>query len=148
MIDITETRLATAALSAAQARLSMAAEVGGIASWERNLETGEGRWDPLLFRFFGLEHDVVFDRRRIGHLGQVDLLAAEWAAELQRKEQDRPDAESDEDADPEVDRGTIHTAPRNMKAVMTKSSARMASEEITTVRVVAVDTPSAVGFES
>ena len=55
VLDITETRLATAALSAAQARLSLAAEVGGIASWERNLETGEGRWDPLLSRFYGLE---------------------------------------------------------------------------------------------
>ena len=55
VIDITETRVASAALSVAQARLSLAAEVGGIASWERNLETGEGRWDPLLFRFYGLE---------------------------------------------------------------------------------------------
>jgi PAS domain S-box-containing protein len=54
VIDITETRVATAALSAAQARLSLAAEVGGIASWERNLETGEGRWDPLLFHFYGM----------------------------------------------------------------------------------------------
>src|SRR5262249_26735060 len=54
VIDITETRLASAALSAAQARLSLAAEVGGIASWERNLETGEGRWDPLMLRFYGL----------------------------------------------------------------------------------------------
>ncbi|HTT13143.1 MAG TPA: PAS domain-containing protein [Burkholderiaceae bacterium] len=55
VLDITETRTASAALSAAQARLSLAAEVGGIASWERNLETGEARWDPLLFRFYGLE---------------------------------------------------------------------------------------------
>jgi hypothetical protein len=55
VIDITESRQASAALSAAQARLSLAAEVGGIASWERNLETGAGRWDPLLFRFYGLE---------------------------------------------------------------------------------------------
>ena len=55
VLDITETRMASAALSAAQSRLSLAAEVGGIASWERNVETGEGRWDPLLFRFYGLE---------------------------------------------------------------------------------------------
>jgi PAS domain S-box-containing protein len=55
VIDITETRVASAALSVAQARLSLAAEVAGVASWERNLETGEGRWDPLLYRFYGLE---------------------------------------------------------------------------------------------
>jgi len=36
--------------------------------------------------------------------------------------------------------------PRNMKTVRTKSTARIASEPITTVRVVAVATPSAVGF--
>jgi hypothetical protein len=35
-----------------------------------------------------------------------------------------------------------------MKVVMMKSSARIASDEMTTVRVVAVETPSAVGFES
>jgi len=54
VIDITEARMATAALSAAQARLSLAAEVGGNRLLERNLETGEGRWDPLLFHFYGM----------------------------------------------------------------------------------------------
>jgi PAS domain S-box-containing protein len=54
VIDVTETRTAGEALSEARDRLSLAAEVGGIASWERNLETGEGRWDELLFRFYGL----------------------------------------------------------------------------------------------
>ena len=38
--------------------------------------------------------------------------------------------------------------PRNMNTVSTKSSARMASAELTTVRVVAPDTPSAVGCAS
>ena len=38
--------------------------------------------------------------------------------------------------------------PVNMNAVRTKSSARIASEDVTTVRVVARDTPSAVGFAS
>jgi len=52
VIDITEARMATAALSAAQARLSLAAEVGGIASG-RNLETGEGRWIPVV-HFYGM----------------------------------------------------------------------------------------------
>jgi hypothetical protein len=35
-----------------------------------------------------------------------------------------------------------------MKTVITKSSARIASDDITTVRVVALETPSAVGFAS
>ncbi|HXF45615.1 MAG TPA: PAS domain-containing protein, partial [Burkholderiaceae bacterium] len=55
VMDVTDTRTASEALSDARDRLSLAAEVGGIASWERNLETGEGRWDPLLFRFYGLQ---------------------------------------------------------------------------------------------
>jgi PAS domain S-box-containing protein len=55
VMDVTDTRTASEALSEARDRLSLAAEVGAIASWERNLETGEGRWDPLLFRFYGLQ---------------------------------------------------------------------------------------------
>ena len=42
----------------------------------------------------------------------------------------------------------IPQAPLNMNAVSTKSSARIASDEVTTVRVVARDTPSAVGAAS
>ena len=58
--------------------------------------------------------------------------------------------DDDEDSDPEVDRGTVHMtlAPRNMKTVITKSSARIMREDMTTVRVVALETPSAVGFAS
>ena len=44
-----------------------------------------------------------------------------------------------------VERFTFYLPPRNMKTVSKKSSARIASDEPTTVRVVAVDTPSAVG---
>jgi hypothetical protein len=51
-------------------------------------------------------------------------------------------------ADPEVENGTVHEVPRNMNEVRTKSSARIASAEVTTVRVIARDTPSAVGTES
>src|SRR5581483_619906 len=66
-------------------------------------------------------------------------------ADLEREKDDRADPDGDENADPEVDRGAIHTpSPRNMKTVSTKSSARMTSEEATTVRVVALETPSAV----
>src|SRR5262249_27350838 len=69
---------------------------------------------------------------------------------LEGEEQNGAEADRHENAHPEVDRGAVHTlrAPRNMNTVMTKSSARMASEEMTTVRVVALATPSAVGFAS
>ena len=55
-----------------------------------------------------------------------------------------------ERADPQVERRSveIHPTPRNMNTVSTKSSPRIASELSTTVRVVAVETPSAVGFAS
>jgi hypothetical protein len=57
-------------------------------------------------------------------------------------------ADRHEDTDPEVEHSTVHPLPLNMKDVSTKSSARMASAEVTTVRVIARDTPSAVGAES
>src|SRR5262249_24844832 len=73
-------------------------------------------------------------------------------AHLEREEQDRADADCDEDSDPEIDRGAppfhVWDIPLNMKTVSTKSSARIASELSTTVRVVALDTPSAVGLAS
>ena len=60
------------------------------------------------------------------------------------------DAGDDKNSDPEIDRGAVHPPlpPVNMSAVRTKSSASMASEDITTVRVVARETPSAVGAAS
>src|SRR5262249_16279278 len=71
-------------------------------------------------------------------------------AHLEAKKQQPAKPRSDEDADPQVDAGAFHFAlpPVNMSAVSMKSSARMASDEVTTVRVVAPDTPSAVGGAS
>src|SRR5690606_30632748 len=66
----------------------------------------------------------------------------------QREKEQRPDADENEDPDPQVERGTAHDVPRNMNEVSTKSSARMASAELTTVRVIAREMPSAVGWQS
>ncbi len=69
--------------------------------------------------------------------------------DLQREEHDRGQPDRHENADPQVDRGAIHAPiPLNMNTVRMKSSARIASEASTTVRVVAEDTPSAVGLAS
>ncbi len=87
--------------------------------------------------------DVVERRLQMVARGATDRREV---ADLERQECDRSDADDDEDADPQIDCRAVHTPmPRNMKTVRTKSSARMASELATTVRVVAVDTPSAVG---
>ncbi len=69
------------------------------------------------------------------------MVEGKQVADLEREKQDRAEADGHEDADPEVDRGAVHAtfAPRNMNTVSTKSSARIASEETTTVRVVALD---------
>jgi hypothetical protein len=68
---------------------------------------------------------------------------------LQRQEENCAKPNGDENADPEIDCGTIHEPiPLNMNTVNTKSSARIANEDTTTVRVVALETPSAVGFAS
>ena len=54
IVDVTDQRRAARELDEAQQRLRLAAEAGRFASWERNLETGEGRWDPILFDFYGI----------------------------------------------------------------------------------------------
>ena len=38
--------------------LDMTQEVGRLAVWERDIPSGTGRWDPHMFRFFGLSPDA------------------------------------------------------------------------------------------
>ena len=104
--------------------------------------------DPgRLHRRAQLEAADVVEARLESISGRV--VERQQVADLERHEQDRAEADRDEDADPEVDCRTIHwPPPRNMNTVMTKSSARIASDDMTTVRVVAIDTPSAVGLAS
>ncbi len=48
-IDITERKSAEAELSAARERLARCTEASGIGTWDRDLVTGEGRWNDTLF---------------------------------------------------------------------------------------------------
>src|SRR5260370_39064625 len=120
------------------------------------------------FRTFGVERDGLdaahdhargLDRRT--QLEATDIVEArlqmiarrpvqrKQISHLQRQKKDRAKPDGDENADPEIDRRTIHEPiPLNMNTVNTKSSARIASEDTTTVRVFTLETPSAVGFAS
>jgi PAS domain S-box-containing protein len=53
-IDVTASREAADRLRDALQRLRMATEASRIGSWERDLRTGSGQWDPVLFRLFGM----------------------------------------------------------------------------------------------
>ena len=57
-IDITELRQTQQTLRAAHDRLSLATAASRIASWERDLSTGAGKWDPPMFGFYGLPPDA------------------------------------------------------------------------------------------
>jgi len=73
VLDVTASHEASKALAEARERLAMAAAAGGIASWERDLETGEGRWDPLMFRLFGIpEADTAPPLSRVIEMSHPD----------------------------------------------------------------------------
>jgi len=52
--DVTQLRQAQAQSREALERLQRATDVSGIGTWERNLRTGEARWDATLFTLYGL----------------------------------------------------------------------------------------------
>src|SRR5258708_31733499 len=82
------------------------------------------------------------------HLVGVGDAEPAHVSNLERQDQQRADAGTDEQSHPQVEHRAFHHTPRNMNAVNTKSRPRMASDDVTTVRVVAPDTPSAVGGAS
>ncbi|MDP1790248.1 MAG: PAS domain-containing protein, partial [Methylibium sp.] len=49
------------ALEAAQQRVTLATESGGIGIWERDLQTGQRRWDSRTYQLFGLPADCGED---------------------------------------------------------------------------------------
>src|SRR5262249_7791616 len=93
--------------------------------------------------------DVV--EARFHAVGLLGALGAE-VAHLEREHHERHEARRDEGAEPEIDRRSFHRwrqwSARSMNAVSTKSRARIMRAEVTTVRVVAPETPSAVGGAS
>jgi len=54
VIDVTEQSLDRLERQKYFERMQLAVDAGAIATWERNLITGEGRWDARMFSFFGL----------------------------------------------------------------------------------------------
>ncbi|MBX3618752.1 MAG: PAS domain-containing protein [Rhizobacter sp.] len=52
--DTTELQLLRARADHQAELLDMTQEVGRLAVWERDIPSGTGRWDPHMFRFFGL----------------------------------------------------------------------------------------------
>jgi hypothetical protein len=53
VLDVTENRTITLQLRDALRRLRLAAEASGIGTWERDLVTDEGFWDPTMFTLLG-----------------------------------------------------------------------------------------------
>ena len=53
--DMTIERLARAELQRERAALAQAQAIGGVGSWEYDLDTGEGRWSAEQFRLHGLD---------------------------------------------------------------------------------------------
>ncbi len=55
--DITQRVQDRLALEAAQQRVTLATQSGGIGIWERDLKTGERHWDSRTYQLFGLPSD-------------------------------------------------------------------------------------------
>jgi PAS domain S-box-containing protein len=57
LTNVTERRQAEIAREEAEDQLRHAIEAGRMGIWEIDLQTGLGKWDPYLYRMFGLEPD-------------------------------------------------------------------------------------------
>lgn len=79
--DITQRVQARQALELAQQRVTLATESGGIGIWERDLQTGERRWDSRTYQLFGLPADCRDDPVQAWgrHVHPDDLAAVEQA---------------------------------------------------------------------
>jgi PAS domain S-box-containing protein len=55
VVDVTERRMAEAALRDSERRLRLAQEAAGIGVWERDLLTGEATWSPQEYRLHGMD---------------------------------------------------------------------------------------------
>ena len=79
--DVTQRVQARLALETAQQRAALAAESGGIGIWERDLQTGERRWDSRTYQLFGLPADCGDDPMQAWnrHVHPDDLPAVERA---------------------------------------------------------------------
>ena len=88
----------------------------------------------------------------VGGLGNVKSAAVQpnygQQAPCAAQEQDGSKTQHTEEPHPKIKQLATHQTPRNMNEVNTKSSARMASAEYTTVRLIELETPSAVGTAS
>jgi diguanylate cyclase (GGDEF)-like protein/PAS domain S-box-containing protein len=65
--DITQQLEQRRSLQAAQERISLAADNGGIGVWERDLNTGERRWDARTYQLFGLPADCQDEPGEVLH---------------------------------------------------------------------------------
>jgi diguanylate cyclase (GGDEF)-like protein/PAS domain S-box-containing protein len=79
--DITLRVQARHALEAAQQRVTLATQSGGIGIWERDLQTGERQWDARTYQLFGLPADCSEDPVQAWgrHVHPDDLAAVEQA---------------------------------------------------------------------
>jgi PAS domain S-box-containing protein len=69
--DATELKAAEAALRAGEARLRLAQEVAGVASWEWDHETQTMEWSPEQHALFGTDPAVMGDRVTLGAFLQL-----------------------------------------------------------------------------
>lgn len=63
--DVTQQVTQRQALEAAQQRVVLATESGGIGIWEHDLQTGTHLWDGRTYQLFGLPPDCVEDPRQV-----------------------------------------------------------------------------------